>query len=42
MELEHLGKVKTAEVSRNLRAWPRPHVPTVIVDRLRLGIRLLF
>ena len=39
--LEHLWKVETAEVSRNFRTRPRPHIPTVIVDRLRLWINLL-
>ena len=41
IQMEHLWKVKTAEVSRNLRAGTGPHVPTVIVDRLRLWIKLL-
>ena len=41
IQIEHLWKVKTAEVARNLRARPRPHIPTVIVDRLRLWIKVV-
>ena len=41
IHMEHLWKVETAEVSRNLRTRSRPHVPVVIADHWRLRIRAL-